>query len=287
MAAGFTANTFKANANFSTATVDTGATYASGYQWYPWNFFGDAPDTTGVSVGAGTLTLTADGTNENNVVSAAQINTAPYFVGTAFGGGGYFETVITFNPNGMANAQIWPAVWAMSLEHLFQQSPAGGNFEQWIGQTAGYVHFFEVDTFEFDRGNTTQYGSTLHDWYGIFQTTCSPSNYCATSSSFGAGTVTPPVGTDFTMPHKIGWKWIAATSTTSGSHSFYFDDVLVAGPFTYTQFTQQSPPPTGQPWLFGVGDIQHLVMILGGGLNAFNILRVNVWQATTVNNMKN
>lgn len=285
--AGFNVNTFSSNANFSNSTVDTAATYAKGFQWYPWNFFNATPDPVGITPNPnGSISLLADGTNENNICSAAQQVVAPFFVGKAFGGGGYFETIVSFNPNGMANSQIWPAVWAMTLEHLFSLVE-GGASSQWQGQAAGYAHFLEVDTFEFDRSNTTQYGSTLHDWYGIFGTTCGPGGFCNASSGFGPGTVTPPVGTDFNQQHKLGMLWIPATASVNGSYTFYFDDIVVAGPFSYSQFTNQTPPPTSQPWLFGIGDQQHLVMILGGGLNPFTITKVNVWQATTNNNMIN
>jgi hypothetical protein len=285
--AGYTVNTFSTESSFTSGNVDMGLTYASGYQWYFWNFFDDAPDSSGTTLESNGTASVFQTSSNATLVSAAQISSAPYFVGTAFGGGGYFEAEIAFDPK-VSNASLaWPAWWMMSLEHLYDFAAGNGN-EQWPGQVAGYSHFMEVDTFEYDRtGQPYDYGGTLHDWFGLYNVTC-PGGYCGVDSDFNASTAKTPIGTDWTILHRLAVLWIPATSIAQGSYTFYFDDIAVAGPFTYSQYTSQGPPPTtSTPWTFGIGDQQHLVLILGSGWSPLLVRSVNVWQASSAGNIHN
>jgi poly(3-hydroxyalkanoate) synthetase len=48
----------------------------------------------------------------------------------------------------------------------------------------------------------------------------------------------------------------------------------------------ETPPPTSQPWLYGIVDQQHLILILGAGTNTPLLVRsVHVWQSGTTNNI--
>ena len=276
--AGYTLNTFSCIKCFTTGTVDMSATLSHGFKWYLWNFFSHSPSSSGITLGSDGTAALYQGFN-SSLVSAGLIASPPYYVGTAFGGGGYFEAEVYFNPYTSVSGTDWPAWWMMSLEHL-----ASDFGSQWPGQATSYNHFMEVDTFEYDRSSITQYGATLHDWYGIYNSTCgSTGGYCNVPSAFNVATVNVLKGTDWTIPHRIAVLWIPATASVNGSYTFYFDDIPMTQT-TYSQFTTQSPPPTtSTSWTFGIGDQQHEVLILGD----LNVKSVNVWQATTANNLTN
>ena len=287
-AAGFTQNTFSTRLKFNPGTVDSGLTYQPGYQWYVWNYFGNHPSfqTSGLnadqSLSVGTLAGSANGT----LVSAAKLNYAPYFVGEAFGGGGYFEAEISFDPDAVDATHGFPAWWMMALEHL-----ANLPGQQWQGQPADYDHFMEVDTFEFNRRPKIMdaYAGTLHDWFGLYKSTC-PNGFCKIDTPFATSTKHVPLATDWkSFTHRIGVLWVPATSSSDGSLTFYFDGQQEGDPVRYAKFTNQPPPLTAQtPWTFGVIDQQHMVLILGAGPSARMIVRsVNVWQASAAHNMKN
>jgi hypothetical protein len=92
VAAGFNQLTFVTNGNFNSTTVDTGGTYAPGYQWYLNNCGGATASNNTVTLSGGIASLeTASGTVTNsNILSIGCTGTSPNYVGTAFGGGGYF-----------------------------------------------------------------------------------------------------------------------------------------------------------------------------------------------------
>ena len=80
--------------------------------------------------------------------------------------------------------------------------------------------------------------------------------------------------------------WIPATPTRRGSFSFYFDGVQVGPTTPYAAFQDQAPPPSFfSPWLFGIIDRQHLVLILGSNSGPLRVRSVNVWQASGANNL--
>jgi hypothetical protein len=285
--AGYTLNTFSVQSNFTSATVDVGITYSSGYKWYFWNFFGISPSAADTTLNTnGTLTTFSPVANANaSIATVGKIGSGPGFVGTAFGGGAYFEAEISFNPYAVNTANGWPAVWHMALEHLI--SSAG---VQWTGQTTGYSHFIEVDDFEFDLNSLTKYGGSLHDWYGIYDVTCPP-NFCNITTSSTISTKNVPSGTDWTIFHRIGMLWVPATALVNGTVSFYFDDIQMGSPVSYSQFTTQSPPPTSMTtWTYGVIDNQHIPVIIGSGPlanGAITVKSVNVWQSSAANNLTN
>jgi hypothetical protein len=169
----------------------------------------------------------------------------------------------------------------MSVEHMSQLSS-----QQWSGQAAGYDHFAEVDELEYLKPDSyaDTYSAAWHDWYGIYSTSpCNTGQYCDVSPSpYSNVYAVTPVGTDFTLYHRVAFLWVPATSSTNGYLKFYFDDEPIGTELQWTQFTTQSPPPTANPpinWTMGILDQQHLTLILNGSGNvAMNVRSIDVWQ---------
>jgi hypothetical protein len=274
--AGYTVNTFATNRAFTPATVDLKLTYRTGFQWYLWNFFHEPGRLDGLQVQGGVANTSRPGSN--GVIASAG-RTPQGFVGTAFGGGGYFEAEIAFDPATIDQKQGFPAFWAMAVEHLAESG------EQWPGAPEGYRHFFELDIFEYDRApeEANVYGTTLHDWYGVYRKTCA--SYCAVSTPYGDGTVRAPPTTDWRRFHRIGVLWIPAVSATPGSIRYFFDGTEVGSPVRYHALGGEPPPVSiAAPWRFGIADRQHLVLILGSGSTPMKIRSVKVWQRSAVAN---
>ena len=94
--------------------------------------------------------------------------------GTAFGGGAYFEATFSFNPadvNNVSGAHGWPSFWADPVEHGAEQSVFSDN---WVGQANGFVHFLEMDFFEYNvwgyDNKLFAYNGTVIDWSGVYVT---------------------------------------------------------------------------------------------------------------------
>jgi hypothetical protein len=281
---GYNLNTFSTT-RFNAATVDVNNTKAQGFKWYAWNMFGHTPAGNDLTLnGDGSITLQGATTGPNGeIVSIVPTNAnSAGFWGTAFGGGGYFEATLTFDPATVNTANGWPSWWSFMVEGVISQQSG-----QWVGQAAGYIHNVENDFFEFDAGVSTKYGIALHESWGISGVTCTP-GFCRQNST----TTTPvivPVSTDFRVSHTYGMLWVPATPTTQGYSKYYFDWVQLGGQQVWTQFLNDGsllPPPTGQPWAFGVIDTGHLLLILGTGVGQpMNVTAVNVWQASSANNL--
>jgi hypothetical protein len=282
--AGFKTETFVTASNFSKSTVDFGLTKASGFKWYFFNFFGVVPSSSLATLNAdGSITIAALSNYYGNyLTSATAIPAAPYYRGTAFGGGGYFEATLSYNPSTVNLSTGWPAWWSMSLEHL-----AGLTSQQWPGQVQWYSHFIEPDFFEADAGTATAYGGAIHDWYGKWGASPCP-NYCAYSTPYSTVLRTLPAGTNVAQYHRYGMLWIPATPTTQGSYTYYFDGVQIGKKTTFSMYSGQPPVPTSTtPWSFGIVDQQHLVLILSTGASTpMNVKNVQVWQKSTAGNLK-
>jgi len=284
-AAGFKTLTFSTMSNFRTGTVDMGLTQKSGYQWYFCNLYGTKASSATTTLNAdGSVTFASFANNANcGMTSITQTYTAPYFKGTAFGGGAYFEATLAFNPATINTATGWPSWWTMSVEHL-----NGDHGDQWPGQATGYTHFMEPDIFEANLGPyglpANVYNGSMHDWYGVWNKTCSA--FCQVSSSWNTNVRYVPSGTNFNNYHRYGLLWVTATATTPGSFTYYFDGVQVGPKVTYTKYTGQAPKPTtSTPWTFGEVDQQHLVLILGTGASTpMKVQSVQVWQASAAGN---
>jgi hypothetical protein len=273
---GYKLSTFAST--FNPAKFNSSGSNTPGNEWYLYNFLGTSANNSGLSFNSdGSLQITGVGLPNGQVSTAAQVNST--FVGTAFGGGAYFEATLKFNPANINTANGWPAFWSMAIEHLINSAGP-----QWPGQAANYAHFAEADIFEYEtNGAAINYSGTLHDWYGISGTTC-PSTFCNISS---AATFQGLIGIDWTQYHKLGLLWVPATATSSGSATFFLDNIQMAPPITWTQYTNQVPPPGGSAsWTYGILDTQHIPLILGTGIGqGLTVLSVNAWQASSSGNL--
>jgi hypothetical protein len=284
--AGYTNLTFRST--FDRTTVDTNVTKDAGFKWYNWDLFGYRSDPNSIQLNQdGTVTLLGDSTGSSGqLVSAVQAKNTKNYVGSSFGGGAYVEAQLKFDPLSVSTAPgtaIWPAFWALQMEgNIFPKA------SQWPGQPAGYVHSIEADFFEAIRNPVgmpaNSYGASLHDWYGIYNITCG-TGLCQVAMPYTTGMRVTPVGTDFTQYHRYGFLWVPATSTNNGFARFYFDGVQVGPTQAWQAYINQPPPPTNQPWAFGIIDKQHLFLILSTGLHQqMTVREVDVWQGDTAAN---
>ena len=280
----YTVHTF--SCRFSANDVDITGSSKPGFKWYPWNFFGSAAKLSEIKSNAdGSVTLLGDTTGPNGqLATVSMAPTSARFVGTAFGGGGYFEATFKFDPQDVLTDGFsgWPAWWSLAIEHIAHLDTA-----QWPQQEVGYEHFIEVDFFEYDlfaqikNKEWNYYGGTIHDWYGVY------------SNGFKHETLPyfivkrkVPTDIDFTQYHRYGFSWVPATASTKGYAQYYFDGQRLGQTTVWSQYTNQLPPPRS-PWRFGVIDTNHLVLILGTGLKMpMTIKSVDVWQATDQFNIK-
>lgn len=274
-------NTLTYSSTFS-GDIDLSQTYASGFNWYVWDWFGGSVSPSTIVPFSGGVTLTGATAGPNGTMATAADPLGGNFVGTVFGGGLYIEAKIQFDPSQVnAGTQGWPSFWSLSLEQSLGTS-------QWPGQATGYTTGVEADFMEFERPiSTTGYGGTIHQAYGKFNITCPP-NYCQYSPSVGSPRIVNP-NTDFSRAHVYGWLWVPATVTTNGYIKFYFDGQQIGPATAWTQFVGgagQIPPPDNQPWAFGSMDTQHYFIILGTGPSQPMVINyVNVWQLNANNNI--
>jgi hypothetical protein len=282
-AAGFNTMTYQVT-SFGAANVDTALSYASGKPLYIYNYFGTTPDATGIVFNAdGSMQITGIPNSSSGSLNVGQVTSAGVisggFVGTAFGGGAYFETVVRFDPSLYVDRGV--SFWMMSIEHL--AFAAGSAGQHWTGQAAGYDHFAEFDVVEV---GSTSYSASLHDWYGIFNVTCftpGVTNYCDILST----TNLLFYGLDWKQYHRVGFLWIPATGGSPGSAAWYIDDVMV-NRVTWTQYVaaSQSPPPVLGGNAFGVADVQHMAILIGTGHNfPLTVRSLKVWQVNSANNI--
>jgi hypothetical protein len=273
------------SSTFSASQVDITNTSKSGFKWYPWKFFGSTGNLSSIGINAdGSVTLSGDTTGPNGQLATASSTGMPGgFVGTAFGGGGYFEATFKFDPQDVIknNFNGWPSWWSMAIEHM-----AGMDTRQWPGQQKGYEHFIEADFFEYDlkdyvlKGKLNYFGGAMHAYFG-------PHNDLH-SITFPHSVVVRevPINTDFTQYHRYGFLWVPTTATRNGYAEYYFDNRKVGRTVAWRQYTNQEPPPR-PPWTFSIIDKNHLVLILGTGVNEpMTIMSVNVWQTSDDQNIK-
>lgn len=265
-----------------------------GYNWYLAKWFGWHP-TKASSIlfnGDGSITLTSgEGGANYTIGSAAETGRAQKeWVGTAFGGGGYFEAELKFDPRkvGTPGTVGFPAWWLEPLEHSTSSKT------HWSGQPAGYEHYVEVDIFEYNprkEAPANDYFGSVHEWYGISGITC-PREFCQATnynnqSKFTNYLIATPSNNNFLQFHKFGVLWVPATKTSQGYLQYYFDGHATGDRISWSQYRDQPPPPTkSTPWTFGILDRQHMYLILGTGDNEpMTVQSVNVWQASDSQNL--
>jgi hypothetical protein len=296
LAAGYLTNTFSTT-SWSTANVDTKNTKKTGFDWYPYEINGASTDLTKIVPGGTSITLAGDTTGPNGEIITAQPTGGTSFVGTAFGGGAYFEAVMKFDPADVIaqDTKGWPSFWAVPIERLLDLPDTWWNGDP----STNFDNHVELDIFEYlvpkqDKGD--DYGGTMHNWYGTYQVTCGPppaTPYCDWHTPTSTNTRTVPAGTDFTRYHSIGLLWVPATATTKGSATFYFDRNVMGAVTTWSKWTD-SPEPTAadakdasQPsWALSWLDETHYLLILGTGVKEpLTVESVDVWQASAAANL--
>lgn len=292
--AGYLKNTFHAG-TFSAANIDTGLTRAPGKQFYLTGSFGYADtDPSHLTFNSdGSVTLVGSGTGVQGCALysvAAKGTPATNWHGSAFGGGAYFEATLSFDPtpiNSANGANGFPAWWADPVEHAAEQSISSDN---WVGQAPGFVHFTELDFFEYNvwgnQNRLFQYNGTVIDWSGVYNGSTYPVNL---QNAFNR-LITLPVGVDFTKPHRYGFLWVPATSGTQGYFQWYFDGLPTSDRVYYSFYDPAnvpSPPATtSSPWLYGVADTQHYELILNTNTtDNLRVYSVDVWQASAAGNI--
>ena len=272
--AGYTVHTFS-SASFQSDNVDTKTSYESGFQWYLSNLYHKNTSPSAITLNDGGSLTTAGA-----LASIGATEVPPFFVGTAFGCGAYMSAEISFDPATLGRPGGYPSFWAIDLSNAINRS------EHWAGAGAGYMHFAELDIAEFDwpwASYPLSYGATMHDTYGVYGVTCA--GWCHVSKS---SVVKAPDKTDFNLYHRVAALWVPATNSSNGYVKFFFDDIQEGDGFSWTQYTNQPPPPTSSTaWTLGVLDRDHLVLVLASGPNTrMRVKSVDVWQGPGACNVK-
>lgn len=289
--AGYVLNTF--NSDLGKAEVDYEKTYRSGKNWYLYNFWGSDVSARGIVFPSDEATYVVnDSINRNAQISTGarkRSGGAFTFVGTAFGGGAYFEATLAFDPEQVRAGGIdagWPSFWTLPLEVVLRNGEA-----QWRGQPKDYEQYAEIDVMEYGlihKGYAIRfYGSNVHHFYGIFRKTC-PQGFCDHHLGLKGSLIELPDEVKLTGFHRYGLLWIPATKQRSGFLQRYFDDMPIGDRVSWQPMpVDPLPPPEGKDWAFSVIDQEHHVLILGSSKPApLHIKNVSVWQANDRSNIR-
>lgn len=284
-AAGFALSFADEFDTIATIDLDYATPPAAEKNWYFKNFYSGEQPPANLSVENGVLTL-------HYMPGVYGLQTAApdgkgWFVGRAFGGGGYFEARIAFDPDafgpGSEGIKIgdasWPAFWGMAIEH--------GTFwegtDHWKGQAPGYKRFIENDFFEYlawgygAARTKNSYASALHDWYGVHQETCKAGFCDALDYDRDPVFVTLPFEVDWRQFNTIGQLWKPARFGQPGYRINYFNGRPVN--ITYWWDEDNDTPPPNARNRFSIMDKQKLYLVLGTGPGApIKVDHVRVWQ---------
>jgi hypothetical protein len=277
-----------------------GPTVMLGSNWFDWGFYGtgaQAPGAVGMNAD-GSIALSGIENNDYgaSIATAQPRGSSIGWSGAAFGGGAYFEAMLSFTGQGTGPyPNGGPAFWMQDIEHL-----SGGPYQiGWPGAAAGCFDFFEVDAMEYDTSNTYGYQNGITTRYGSANGACAngATENPSTQIPGVSGAVLVPTSTDFSQPHKYGVLWVPATgygdtTITQGYLKFYFDRVQVGTAFTWNYYdpTVTStypafPPVNGSSAMSGM-DWRHMVLILGTGTaQPMTVYGVSVWQRTDAQNL--
>ena len=157
---------------------------STGFQWYFFDWFGAHASPSDLTLNSDGSASMVNGPYNANIVTGLQISGTTW-VGTAFGGGAYFEAEIAFDPLTAINDGGWPAFWALPTENLMTTT----YYQQWPGQATGYDNHVELDIMEFLFADgpciltngivpaACKTSGGMHNWYGIQYSTC-PTGFC-------------------------------------------------------------------------------------------------------------
>jgi hypothetical protein len=273
----------------SLASIDMLGSRSPAFKWYTTPFFVPnsqkiTPSLITINNGILTLESTPGGTLNGNIATAAPAKNLSLqgWVGKTFGGGGYFEAKIAFDPATVDTKNGWPSFWSMSIEHM-----AGKNADQWQGQANWYSHFIEDDFFEYDTASfagQNSYGATMHDWYGIWKKTCPSDAFCHITnileggSKFNNAHIRLSQNVDWTKFHIIGQLWVPSNKTNKTGYVQNYLDGIPTSKVSWNVSANPMPPPQGDA-IFSIMDTSHLVVILGTGIKQpLHVDWVRVWQ---------
>ncbi|MCK1546330.1 hypothetical protein IVB12_31425 [Bradyrhizobium sp. 179] len=288
--AGYVVNTF--NSDVTKAETDIDKLYRSGKNWYLYNFWGSDVSSRGIVFSSDRPAYVInDGMNRNAQIATGartQSKNAASFVGTAFGGGAYFEAALAFDPEQVRAGGLqagWPSFWTLPVEVVLRNGKA-----QWPDQPQNYEQYAEIDILEYGLihlgYDTRFYGSNVHHFYGNFRKTCQK-GYCNHDLGLKGSLIELPRRVKLTDFHRYGLLWIPATDMHPGYLQRYFDDAPIGERVSWKPLpTDALPPPTGKDWAFSIIDQEHHVLILGSSQTApLHIKNVSVWQASEQHNI--
>ena len=273
-AAGFDTLTFGPQMTIGAFPGDAG-------NWQRFNFFSNDWTKTVVTANDdGSIAMWKNGSNNYAAVlcSASFNQQAKSFMhGIAFGGGGYFESIMSFD---LDTATGGATFWAEDIEGMAGGTAGNLSASQWPGQPAKFIDAMEVDFMEFDPApampSSQSYGSFVHHNYGL-----SGSGTVGNGSVFNVGPV------DFSDRHRYGSLWVPATKTSKGSLTTFFDRKPVGKVITWNLYDPAlQPPPVDPGSAYSVLDQRHLALIIGNfGSNPVTVHGVSVWQASGAGNI--
>jgi hypothetical protein len=197
------------------------------------------------------------------------------FDGPAFGGGAYFEAVLSIQ-NPVNSAGGWPSWWSNDVEIQCGNSEAC-RVPPW-GSDRGI--WFEPDFME--HFSSTDYGCANHNWYGnIYNYQGGDDQPLSAHKNCS--------GINLNTPHKYGYLWVPAVrGGAQGRIEAYFDDVMLGG-YRYNWFDVNNPPPypPNNGSCTGAMDTRHYYLVLGTGpSNPMTVHSVNVFQRNASANQK-
>ena len=203
------------------------------------------------------------------------------FGGVAFGGGGYFEIVMSIQGNikgwctpGQGDCNGWPAWWFDALEGAYKDFP---------NPPCHPMQHIEYDAAEFLPASNRDYSAGIIHWSDAN----SPPDRFNNNSTGQDSNVHIANQTDFSGRNKFGWLWVPATSTTQGYCKQYYNDKQVGATYTWTPYTGGSKPgdPGCPPW--SVLDMQHCRMMVGTCTqNPLTVYACSVWQKDDSKNVR-
>lgn len=223
----------------------------------------------------GSLTMSGQPSGASNFqFFTANAGSGGNFTGRTFGGGAYIEAIVSIGGGTpQVTAAGWPSFWSEDVE-----MQSGNTSAHWSGQATGYNNWCEVDFFELNSGATAE-GVAYHNWYGTLPSP--PKADLNVHSPISFGTPAP----NLALPHKYGYLWVMATSTTQGFWKIYFDDVLISTSVGWDLYNPALAPPPAGTNIGSVLDTRHLLLIMGTSpTNPMTVNSVKIWQASNATN---
>jgi hypothetical protein len=252
-----------------TSKFDLANTGAPGYKWYMDRFYWNLPSpASSVSIGSNGLIL-------SDIIATAGLDAHnKSLVGRGWGGGAYFEALLSFNPDDVViENRDWPAFYGLSWE-------LAGGTDQAADQPLGYKHFAELDFMEYgfwnhrgQKANYQYFWQTIHDFYGVKNASCPGSEYCQILNNNTSAMKVP----DIHGFHRYGSLWVPAKEKP-GFVQAYFDGRPIGRAVYWPPRSGKITPPTSAT-AYSILDDNHLIIVLQSSTAApMTVKSVKVWQ---------